>query len=98
VHRAFNELSQNGSELISTLHADASEQFTTDHTIQSILQLSDFAHLVHGPLGVPKFREKIRNYISYVAQEETVLLPCTMQHPPQKGAKVQQKILYIQIS
>ncbi len=37
----------------------------------------------------------MRNYISYVVQEETVTLPYTMQHQPQKGAQMPQKMLYL---
>jgi hypothetical protein len=84
--------------LTRTLHADTSEQSTVDHMIQAILQLPDFEHLANGSLEVMEFRTEIRNYISHIVQEETVLLPYGMQHPPQKGAQVQQKMLYLNLT
>jgi hypothetical protein len=39
-------------------------------------------------------RERLRNFASFVAQEETIIVPYKMQHSP-KGTIVEQKLLYV---
>jgi hypothetical protein len=92
--RAFNyERKKAGSRLTETLCADASEEGTIDQTIQGILQLPQF-QLVES-LRNMKYRTELRNYISYIVQEETILLPYKMQHSSQTGTIMPQKMLYI---
>ena len=98
MHRFFHaEYKKPDSEFTGILRADASEESTIDNTMKGILELPGFEHIAHGPLGEMEFRKKIRNYVSYVIQEETVILPYTMQHPPHKGTQTPQKMLFIPI-
>ena len=93
--RSFIIVYENHCELTAILHADASEQTTIDQTIEAILQIPSFIVPALTRLEDAEHRMKLRNYISYVIQEETVTLPYVMQHPPQNGQRIQQRMLYI---
>jgi hypothetical protein len=76
-----------------TLHAEPSELDTIDLMINGISKL-DWNNAQDGLFSNPKSRERLRNFASFVAQEETIIAPYKMQHSP-KGTVVEQKLLYV---
>jgi len=84
--------------MINSLRAEASEKDTIDGTVVAILLIPSFEDVAKPARDSSRYQMRLKNYISYVVQEETVSLPYAMQHPPQTGQIVQQKMLYIEKS
>jgi hypothetical protein len=76
-----------------SLHAESSELDTIDLMINGISKL-EWNNEREELFSSPESRERLRNFASFVAQEETIIVPYKMQHSP-KGTIVEQKLLYV---
>jgi hypothetical protein len=93
--RAYDEEISLG-EAGDALHAEPSEQATIDHMIHGITQIpslitKDMQEWVYSN----SVMTRLRNFASFVAQEETFPIAYKMQHGPQIGKIVEQKMLCI---
>ena len=82
--------------MTDNLRAKPSEIDTIDSTIRAILSMPSFEEVAKTARTSSRYQMKLRNYISYLVQEETVSLEYAMQHPPQTGKTAQQKMLFIE--
>lgn len=93
--RAYDEELSLG-EAGDTLHAEPSEQATIDHMIRGITQISSLITRDMQDWGHSNFvMTRLRNFASFVAEEETFPVAYKVQHGPQTGEIVEQKMLCI---
>jgi hypothetical protein len=91
-HRAYDQELEL-DDPTGSLHAEPSELDTIDLMVNGISKL-EWTNTRDGLFSNPKSHKRLRNFASFVAQEETIIVPYKMQHSP-KGMIVEQKLLYI---
>jgi hypothetical protein len=91
-HRAYDQELEL-EDPTSSLHAEPSELDTINLMIDGISKLK-WNNARDGLFSNPKPRDRLRNFASFVAEEETIIVPYKMQHSP-KATIVQQKLLYV---
>jgi hypothetical protein len=91
-HRAYDQELEL-EDPTGSLHADSSELDTIDLMINGISKLEG-NNARDGLFTNSTSRERLRNFASFVAQEETIIVPYKTQHSSE-GTVVEQKLLYI---